>query len=128
MYESQNNNEKNDRVVVQRNQPIRLQKQSTEKCAATKTIMQNQTVNQERDKRDQEHQELYWFSLPQELHPIFLPASKEVPLKNQIVQSIHTLAPYKNTLLPPTRIHAHYAEPYYTSTSINSIHLQKTTL
>jgi len=28
--------------------------------------------------REQEHQELYWFTLSQLLHPAFLPTSKEI--------------------------------------------------
>ena len=85
--------------------------------------MQNQFTNQENDKRDQEHQELYWFTLPQELHPIYLPTSKEIQLKNQLVQSTqsihsctlqeHTLTPYKNThKLCRTLLHFYKHKPY----------------
>ena len=66
-------------------------------------------MNQDIDKRYQEHQDLYWFTLPQELHPVSLPTSKKIPLKKQLVQSIHqshNLALFKNTLLHPTRTHS----------------------
>jgi len=43
--------------------------------------MQNQIVIQERVKRKQEHQELYQFTLPQELHPVSLPTNKEIDSK-----------------------------------------------
>jgi len=82
--------------------------------------MQFQVANQDIDKRDQEQEDLYWFTLPQELHVISLSTSKEIPLKNQLVQLIqqsHTLAPCMNI---------HCAEPYCTSTSIKPIHLQQT--
>jgi len=41
-----------------------------------------------REKKDQEHQYLYWFTLPQELHPISFPTSKEISLK---IKCIHTI-------------------------------------
>jgi len=39
-------------------------------------------------KREQEHQDLYWFTLHQGLHPISLPTSKESVLKSTNVQTI----------------------------------------
>jgi len=40
--------------------------------------VQNQITIKDRVKREQEHQELYWFTLPQGLHPVSLPTSKEI--------------------------------------------------
>ena len=36
---------------------------------------------QEREKREEEHQDLYCFTLPQELHLVSLPTSKEIHLR-----------------------------------------------
>jgi len=73
-------------------------------------------VNQDRVKKDQEHQDLYWFTLPQELHPVSLLTSKENSLKNAIVQLIQQelrLAPYKNTpQLCNTLLHYCKHKPY----------------
>jgi len=46
-----------------------------------------------RVKREQEHQDLYWFTLHQGLHPISLPTSKEIHSKitniNQDTSQLH---------------------------------------
>jgi len=41
-------------------------------------MQQNDLQIKIREKRDQEHQDLYGFTLPQGLHPVSLPTSKEI--------------------------------------------------
>jgi len=89
--------------------------------------MQIQNTIQERVKRQQEHQELYWFTLPQELHPVSLSTSKEIHLRTKkFKQHNH------NQLFHPTRATPYSCKDGYpeyrtlcTPISINPIHLQK---
>jgi len=61
-------------------------------------------------KREHEYQELYWFTLLQELHSVSLPTSKEIHLRtlSSSNTTTNTFAPYKkpqhtieNTTLNP---------------------------
>jgi len=69
-----------------------MRKQSIQKFAAVKKMMHIQIAIQERIKREQEHQELYWLTLPQELHPVSLPTSKEIHSRtNKFIQYNHNI-------------------------------------
>jgi len=76
-----------------------------------------------REKRDQEHQDLYWFTLPQGLRPVLCQQAKN-STKDQQDQSNTmsiTLAPSKTTLHPVTHNPLHpittvnIVEPYCTN-------------
>jgi len=80
--------------------------------------------NQEERKRDQEHQDLYWFTLPQELRLVLCQqaknSTKRITNINLNTKSI-TLAPDKTTRhtaahssLHPTTV-VNNVEPYYTN-------------
>jgi len=62
-------------------------------------------VNQDKVKREKEHQELYWFTLPQELHQVSLPTSKEIhsgaPSSSNAITN--TLEPCRIVPLNPTK-------------------------
>ena len=66
--------------------------------------MQNQNAIQDRVKREQEHQELYWFTLPQEIHLVYLPTSKEIHLRTpSSIKLQSNLASCKNKTFVPYR-------------------------
>jgi len=64
-------------------------------------------------KKYQENQDLYWFTLPQELHPVSCELIKKLHQRTQLFNQY-----IKNTILLLARIHKHSAEPYCTTTSI----------
>jgi len=69
-------------------------------------------------KRDQEHQDLYWFTLPQEQHPISLPQEKNFTEEHKCSTITHKNESY--TLQEHTK---NSAEPYCTPTTVNPIQL-----
>jgi len=62
----------------------------------------NQNANQDRVNREQEHQELYWFTLSQELHPVSFPTSREIHSRTQSSSNTNnnTLASCKKPSAP----------------------------
>jgi len=59
-------------------------------CAKDKNLCRIETQIKIKGKREKEKKDLYWFILPQEQHPISLPTSKEISLKNTNIQKIQS--------------------------------------